>query len=355
QASDNSSERSNLTLTLEQCLDETNIKRKDWRFVDPKLWDNNIEAPNNDIDPIAATTYVARRIDDYTNGLAADEELFWDFRHDFQGWNELMFKRANEIYARELKRILRFKGVFTGSLNMPPVEALTNLTEMDDYQRWPDEQLAEHSFDQRSVAYRRQQEHKIQGQHIRGSVQPTEARTTNRNSWTQNHATARDQEFGQQQEQEQRPGNISTNTIEHTLHPDSQRQSTQPTSTYNNFNRHRGFTPVYPQRPKGPSVPPIEPSGEMDPYKAVPLIEFDNERLDPATINVFVKMWDRDKKYTGKPYDLLDGKLKISYSICYHADIRPSQFHAVFPRILDIRAEEYYLHFVDQRMDTFLT
>ncbi|KAF7572503.1 hypothetical protein PtrM4_074080 [Pyrenophora tritici-repentis] len=66
-------------------------------------------------------------------------------------------------------------------------------------------------------------------------------------------------------------------------------------------------------------------------------------------------MWDRDKKYTGKPYDLLDDKLKIFYSICYHADIEPGQFHAVFPRILDGRAEEYYLHFVDQRMDTFLT
>jgi hypothetical protein len=68
-----------------------------------------------------------------------------------------------------------------------------------------------------------------------------------------------------------------------------------------------------------------------------------------------VKIWDRDKKYTGKLYDLLDDKLKIFYSICYHADIQPGQFHAIFPWILDGRAEEYYLHFVDQRMDTFLT
>ncbi|EDU48780.1 conserved hypothetical protein [Pyrenophora tritici-repentis Pt-1C-BFP] len=66
-------------------------------------------------------------------------------------------------------------------------------------------------------------------------------------------------------------------------------------------------------------------------------------------------MWDREKKYTGKPYDLLDDKLKIFYSICYHADIQPDQFHAVFPRILEGRAQDYYLHFVDQRTDTFLT
>ncbi|KAK1918683.1 hypothetical protein P3342_001732 [Pyrenophora teres f. teres] len=56
-----------------------------------------------------------------------------------------------------------------------------------------------------------------------------------------------------------------------------------------------------------------------------------------------------------KPYDLLDDKLKIFYSICYHADIQPDQFHAVFPRILEGRAQDYYLHFVDQRTDTFLT
>jgi hypothetical protein len=46
---------------------------------------------------------------------------------------------------------------------------------------------------------------------------------------------------------------------------------------------------------------------------------------------------------------------QIFYSICYHADIRPDQFHAVFLRILEGRAQEYYLHFVNQRTDTFLT
>jgi hypothetical protein len=57
------------------------------------------------------------------------------------------------------------------------------------------------------------------------------------------------------------------------------------------------------------------PSGDTDPYKAVPLIEFSNNKLDPKTINIFSKMWDREKKYTGKPYDLLDDKLKILSSV----------------------------------------
>ena len=63
------------------------------------------------------------------------------------------------------------------------------------------------------------------------------------------------------------------------------------------------------------------PLGDTDPYKVVPLIKFCNKKLNPKTINVFTKMWDRKKKYTGKLYDLLDDKLKIFYSICYHADI----------------------------------
>ncbi|EDU44421.1 conserved hypothetical protein [Pyrenophora tritici-repentis Pt-1C-BFP] len=221
------------------------------------MWEDNLEAPDDEVGITTATTYIARAIADYTDRPTADEELFWEFRQDFEGWTEAMFLRAQPIYTKELKRILRFKGVYTGRINMAPT-----------YQRV---------------------------------------------------------------------------------------QSQQPPLTYNNFDRFREYTPAYPQRPKGLSVPPIVPSGETDPYKAVPPIEFGNEKLDPKTINVFVKMWDRDKKYTGKPYDLLDDKLKIFYSICYHADIEPGQFHAVFPRILDGRAEEYYLHFVDQRMDTFLT
>jgi hypothetical protein len=56
------------------------------------------------------------------------------------------------------------------------------------------------------------------------------------------------------------------------------------------------------------------PSDETDQYKAVPPIEFSNETLHPKITNVFTKMWDREKKYTGKPYDLLDDKLKIIYS-----------------------------------------
>ncbi|KAF7579221.1 hypothetical protein PtrM4_034610 [Pyrenophora tritici-repentis] len=206
------------------------------------------------------------------------------------------------------------------------------------------------------------QQRRLLGRHTTGSVQPTNVGTASR-AQSQTSARARDQDAEDQQTdvQDETRTHPLVETIERTPQADGRhqadqrQQSHQPRLTYNNFDRFREYTPAYPQRPKGLSVPPIIPSGDTDLYKAVPLIEFNNRKLDPKTINVFTKMWDREKKYTGKPYDLLDDKLKIFYSICYHADIQPDQFHAVFPRILEGRAQDYYLHFVDQRTDTFLT
>ncbi|KAF1937170.1 hypothetical protein EJ02DRAFT_458956, partial [Clathrospora elynae] len=381
-ADETASSNGGCTLTREELMGTTKLAAQEWRFINPELWDDDVEAPDDEVDATAATTYIARAIADYTDRPTADEELFGEFCQDFKGWNKVMFRRANDTYIKELKQILRFKGVYTGRANMAPVEAVVRLLNREECPQWPDKQFKHTNFDERSVAYRLQRELK-QGHNAAGPVQPTDAEQSSR-ARNQAFATARDQasptardqasptardqayptardqnrfraQSSQQleQEQEQRIASQPTDTIEHTPQPEQQRQ--QRPSTYNNFDRFCKYTPAYPQRPKGPSLPPIETSGETDPYKAIPPIDFSNEKLDATTINTFVKMWDRDKKYTGKPYDLLDDKLKIFYSICYHADIGPGQFHAVFPQILDGRAEEYYLHFVDQRIDTFLT
>ena len=359
-AEETASSNGGYTLTREELLGTTNLKAREWRHIDPEIWDDEIEAPDDEVDATAATTYIARAIADYTDRPTADAELFGEFCQDFEGWTEAMFRRAHTTYTKELKRILRFKGVYTGRVNMSPSEAVAKLLRKEDCPKWPDDQFQSTAFDKRSAAYMLQ-ERRILGQHTTGSIQPTNVGTASR-AQSQTSIRARDQDetrtrdqASQQPEQGQQPAEPLTETIEQTPQADQQQQSQQPPLTYNNFHRFRDYTPAYPQRPKGPSVPPIIPLGDTDPYKSVPPIEFDNKKLDPKTINVFTKMWDREKKYTGKPYDLLDDKLKIFYSICYHADIRPDQFHAVFPRILEGRAQDYYLHFVDQRMDTFLT
>ncbi|KAF1936681.1 hypothetical protein EJ02DRAFT_479403 [Clathrospora elynae] len=312
-----SSSRGRCELTREQLMKDTYLKERDWRFINPELWDDNVEAPDDKVDAIAATTYIARAIADYTDRPTADEELFSKFCQDFEGWNKAMFRCANATYTKELKRILRFRGVYTGCLNMVPAEALL-----------------------------REERHAMM--QPTDKMQPTDAGQPSR-AQNQASATAIDQtrsrnQSSQQPEQEQRITSQPMDTVEHnTVEYTPQLDQQQRPLIYNNFDWFCKYILSYPQRPKGTGcLPLIKPSSETNPYKAVPPIDFSNEKLNATTINAFVKMWDRDKKYTGKPYNLLDDKLKIFYSICYHADIRPGQFHAVFPQILNGRAEEYY-------------
>ncbi|KAI1663883.1 hypothetical protein L13192_11824 [Pyrenophora tritici-repentis] len=52
-----------------------------------------------------------------------------------------MFMRAHATYTKELKRILRFKGVYTGRVNMPLSEAVAKLLHKEDCPKWPDDQF----------------------------------------------------------------------------------------------------------------------------------------------------------------------------------------------------------------------
>ncbi|KAK1916959.1 hypothetical protein P3342_004515 [Pyrenophora teres f. teres] len=309
---------------------------REWRHIDPEIWDDDIEAPNDEIDETAATTYIA--CDRRLHGPAtADAELFGEFLQDFQGWTEAMFMRANATYTGA-EADPPLQGVFTGRVNMPPSEAVAKLLRKEECPKWPDDQFQSTAFDERSAAHMLQQ-------------------------YRQKGDTIQERHNLQVERKAKHLQGQGTKTQRSNKPMLRSRTEPVPRSTNNwrekGDNEHlhsfREYTPAYPQRPKGISIPPIIPSDDTDLYKAIPPIECGNEKLDPQKINVFSKMWDREKKYTGKPYDLLDDKLKIFYSICYHADIQPEQFHAVFPRILEGRAQDYYLHFVDQRADTFLT
>ncbi|KAF1937411.1 hypothetical protein EJ02DRAFT_356888, partial [Clathrospora elynae] len=76
---ESSSSRGRCELTREQLMKDTNLKERDWRFINPELWDDNVEAPDDEVDAIEATTYIARAIADYTDRPTADEELFGEF------------------------------------------------------------------------------------------------------------------------------------------------------------------------------------------------------------------------------------------------------------------------------------
>ncbi|KAI1508820.1 hypothetical protein Ptr86124_012119 [Pyrenophora tritici-repentis] len=196
-ASETASSNGGCTLTREELLGTTNLKAREWRHIDPKIWDDEIEAPDDEVDGTAATTYIARAIADYTDRPTADAELFGEFCQDFEGWTEAMFMRAHATYTKELKRILRFKGVYTGRVNMPPSEAVAKLLHKEDCPKWPDDQFQSTAFDERSAAYMLQQR-RLLGRHTTGSVQPTNVGTASR-AQSQTSARARDQDAEDQQ------------------------------------------------------------------------------------------------------------------------------------------------------------
>ncbi|KAF1365156.1 hypothetical protein EJ07DRAFT_96560 [Lizonia empirigonia] len=70
--------------TLEVLLGTTNIKPREWHHIDPEMWEDNVKAPDDEVGITTATTYIARAIADYTDRPTADEELFWEFRQDFE-------------------------------------------------------------------------------------------------------------------------------------------------------------------------------------------------------------------------------------------------------------------------------
>ncbi|KAK6224925.1 hypothetical protein QIS74_03252 [Colletotrichum tabaci] len=71
-----------------------------------------------------------------------------------------------------------------------------------------------------------------------------------------------------------------------------------------------------------------------------------NGPCEPSTVSIFQKGWRKDRNYTGKPYDILYDKAKVFISFCRRLHITEDQYHAVFPDILEDRAEEFYLHHI---------
>ncbi|KAM4056786.1 DUF1421 multi-domain protein [Hirsutella rhossiliensis] len=78
-------------------------------------------------------------------------------------------------------------------------------------------------------------------------------------------------------------------------------------------------------------------------YMKLPPDNIPNAIVDSDIQQKFMKTWNKDRNYTGEPYDLLDDKLRLFLSNCSHIPVKPSQFHALFPRILDGRAQRFYL------------
>jgi hypothetical protein len=112
--------------TPETLLEGTRIPKQNYGEINPALWRGAVPIAD-DVDETVATTYMAYTIVSYLQGGLTDGELFGSFCEDYEGWTEAMFKRVGKEYARELKRVLRYKGVATGRANKSLVPTLVDL------------------------------------------------------------------------------------------------------------------------------------------------------------------------------------------------------------------------------------
>ena len=337
----------------------TKIPKQAHDKIDPAIWGKADPTADN-VNEIIATTYMAYTIVNYIDGGLTDGELMGIYCEDYQGWTEDMFKKVDGAYLRELKRALRYKGVATGRPNAQIIPMLLNLLELEDPPEWEEKHLLAAIFDPESYAYRLQQE--IKRQPHQQTSQPHQQTSQPHQQASQMVDTA---EYTSSQQD-----NSPITSREDPQRMQEQRLSTERAVREGTIATERSFveqrdkygrlsaTP-YPERMKeGPphTRPEMAPSrDQQDPYAAIPPLGYHPRKLDPGTMNTFVKTWNKDDNYTGKPYDLLADKVDTFYSICYHADIQPEHFHAVFPRILTGPAAQYYLHYINKRLDTFRT
>ncbi|KAM4059821.1 polyprotein [Hirsutella rhossiliensis] len=293
---------------LEEICDQMqalDIQASAFRQINIDLWDNDIT--HDEKDKIAVTTYVAKFIFIVQSGSDQGYDLLGYFQQHFEEWTEDTWDRALNEYKRALRKLLRKRGIYT------------------------EQEFTEMVFDERTAAFRRQTA-------LLGSNASTNPHPSQPPSPSVTPLAAPHQGLNEPQPIKTltSPPNAPTPapTIQDkpaptslTIHPTSYR--------FQNPDLVQPVTNSIPEHLSGPAT-----FGE---YMKLPPDNIPNAIVDSDIQQKFMKTWNKDRNYTGEPYDLLDDKLRLFLSNCSHIPVKPSQFHALFPRILDGRAQRFYL------------
>ena len=336
------------------------------KVIDTSLWD---VPAREDADAIHATTWVAKMIHDYNLAMVWDDQLFDDYKVDFEGWTRDLFLKVDRNTLKSLKTVLRYRGIYTGNNRARVADSLYKTLAMDDIPEWDPAEFQAMTFDHRSKAYQRQQNARqvapVAERRPSQTILPPHTQAPQTQPQTQQplQQPLQEQEQLQPRLQPQQPEQGERYGVRQDVRSHSQPQEPQQrlqTQTRPLATTYREVTPYpqtyrevtpFPQQPIN-RVPARPPDPPHDPYKTLPPRWSRNDRLDANKITQFSKLWDNSNKYTGNAYDLLDDKIKIFFSICWQVDIQEEQFHAVFPRILTGRAETFYIQVVE-REDSF--
>ncbi|KAM4066427.1 DUF1421 multi-domain protein [Hirsutella rhossiliensis] len=266
---------------LEEICDQMqalDIQASAFRQINIDLWDNDIT--HDEKDKIAVTTYVAKFIFIVQSGSDQGYDLLGYFQQHFEEWTEDTWDRAPNEYKRALRKLLRKRGIYT------------------------EQEFTEMVFDERTAAFRRQTA-------LLGSNASTNPHPSQPPSPSVTPLAAPHQGLNEPQPIKTltSPPNAPTPapTIQDkpaptslTIHPTSYR--------FQNPDLVQPVTNPIPEHLSGPAT-----FGE---YMKLPPDNIPNAIVDSDIQQKFMKTWNKDRNYTGEPYDLLDDKLRLFLSNC---------------------------------------
>ncbi|KAM4054430.1 Dimer-Tnp-hAT domain containing protein [Hirsutella rhossiliensis] len=299
---------------LEEICDQMqalDIQASAFRQINIDLWDNDIT--HDEKDKIAVTTYVAKFIFIVQSGSDQGYDLLGYFQQHFEEWTEDTWDRALNEYKRALRKLLRKRGIYTGSQRGKFATQFLILQTIENPQTWPEQEFTEMVFDERTAAFRRQTA-------LLGSNASTNPHPSQPPSPSVTPLAAPHQGLNEPQPIKTltSPPNAPTPapTIQDkpaptslTIHPTSYR--------FQNPDLVQPVTNPIPEHLSGPAT-----FGE---YMKLPPDNIPNAIVDSDIQQKFMKTWNKDRNYTGEPYDLLDDKLRLFLSNCSHIQVKPAQ------------------------------
>jgi hypothetical protein len=313
-----------------------NLPANRYKNMDLALWSVPLTPTSS---PKHILTYLTSHCVDYTHAKWVDEDLLGAYCEDFKGWTEDMFSNISVEYKRTLKTILRNGGVYTGIWNGAIGKQLTNLLQADALPEWEDRELIRSEVSPRSRWYQRYTQLKngtLRAQSTPAIPPPPAGLTPPPGNELggpapqvpgRNHPAATSPENSSTTAQNPIPpigdvGNTSTNQ-------QAQQQQSSPLL----------------------QTPTIQ-LATHNPYFDLPPRNVPNEALDVIAVTNFNKGWLVEDSYKGELYDVFDDTVRIFLRLCLGSRIEPSQFHAVFSRVMAGRARKYYMAHVTAK-DTF--
>ena len=337
---------------LDKLLKGTRISSRHYNSIDPYTWCEPVCQTSSSL---AITTYVVRFLTEWEEFEVQGEDLFFNFREEFNNWTVEMFEKIKSPFKREFRDYLHHHGVHTGKRTIALGPAMTKLLEAEVCPLDPqgDEGLSQSnespeirvttatptSSDNQTQPPRNQPRPSYTHLSPPPQLQPyTQARNLTP------HFQQRPQQSHQQPQMPYHP-HFAQQT-----HNQSQRPIRQ--SSPNIWEIHQPhFTPnsSYPQQP---TVAASLGYRDFDDYSCLPPRDVPSERVDVNTQTSFIKLWDRSMSYTGEAYDLLDDKVRNFLRICYNLNVQPQYFHGLFNHILAGEAQAFYLNYIPKD-DTF--